>query len=83
MAVSRRLRSASDFGFILRLARGSRSDGSVVGVLWERVFLRIDFGGCDDVDILKSEYRETTEILMFLWEVGIVQMFVSRNVIVI
>ena len=74
MAVSRSLRSASDFGFILRLVRAAWSDGSVVGVLWEEVFLRIDFGGwdCDDVDILKLECRETAEILMFLWGVGIV-----------
>jgi len=53
MAVSRRLRSASDFGFILRLVvRVSERSASSV-VVCENVFLRIDFGlGCDD-DILK------------------------------
>lgn len=41
--MSRRLRSASDFGFILReVVR--ESDGSDRVVVWEVVFLRIDFG---------------------------------------
>lgn len=52
MAVSRRLRSASDFGFILRLAR--ESDGSASNVVvCEEVFLRMDFGWGCDVDILE------------------------------
>ena len=43
IAVSRRLRSASDFGFILReVVR--ESDGSDRVVVWEVVFLRMDFG---------------------------------------
>lgn len=53
MAVSRRLRSASDFGFILRLVvRVSEGSASSVAVC-EEVFLRIDFGWGCDVDMMK------------------------------
>jgi hypothetical protein len=66
--MSRRLRSASDFGLILRVGSSEVSDGSErseAGVLWE-VFLRMDFGawGCD-VAILEFCGSEIIDILMF------------------
>ena len=48
IAVSRRRRSASDFGFILRLEREESSGDE----LEEEGFLRIDFGRGCEVDIL-------------------------------
>ena len=54
IAVSRRLRSASDFGFILRFEVRVSDESASSVVVWEEVFLRIDFGWDCDVDILDS-----------------------------